>query len=62
MGDFPFKGKDEKELYKNVKTGKFKLKEGLNENIVKIIKGLIVINPDKRISCSEVLENNWIKY
>ena len=62
MGDFPFKGKDEKELYKNVKTGKFKLKEGLNENIVKIIKGLIVVNPDKRISCSEVLENKWMKY
>ena len=62
MGDFPFKGKDEKELFKNVKTGKFKLKEGLNENIVKIIKGLIVVNPDKRISCSEVLENKWIKY
>ena len=49
--DFPFKGKDEKELYKSIKTGKFNYAKYTPEYAKKIIGGLIVLDPNKRMTC-----------
>ena len=59
--DFPFKGKDEKELYKSVKTGKFTFASYTPEYIKKIINSLIVQDPNKRITCEDVLNSDWLK-
>jgi len=59
--DFPFKGKDEKELYKAIKTGKFTMASYTPEYARKIICSLIVLNPNKRMTCEEVLNSDWLK-
>ena len=59
--DFPFKGKDEKELYKAIKVGKFSYAKYTPEYARKIIGGLIVLDPNKRMSCEDVLNSEWLK-
>ena len=59
--DFPFKGKDEKELYKSIKSGKFSYAKYTPEYAKKIIGSLIVLDPNKRISCEDVLKSDWLK-
>ena len=59
--DFPFKGKNEKELYKAIKTGKFTMASYTPEYAKKIICSLIVLNPNKRMTCEDVLNSDWLK-
>ena len=59
--DFPFKGKDEKELYKSIKIGKFTFTNYTPEYAKKIINSLIVQDPNKRITCEDVLNSDWLK-
>ena len=59
--DFPFKGKDEKELYKAIKTGKFTMASYTPDYARKIICSLIVLNPNKRMTCEDVLNSDWLK-
>ena len=58
--DFPFKGKDEKDLYKSIKTGKFVMANYTPEYAKRIICSLIVLNPNKRLTCEEVLNSDWL--
>ncbi len=57
--DFPFKGSNEKDLYKVIKKGYFSYPDYVPENIKKIVNNLIVIEPEKRISCDAVLKSSW---
>ena len=59
--DFPFKGKDEKELYKAIKNGKFSYAKYTPDYAKKIISGLIVLDPNKRMNCEDVLNSDWLK-
>ena len=59
--DFPFKGKDEKELYKAIKHGKFTMASYTPDYARKIICSLIVLNPNKRMTCEDVLNSDWLK-
>ena len=59
--DFPFKGKDEKDLYKSIKIGKFTFANYTPEYAKKIINSLIVQDPNKRITCEDVLNSDWLK-
>ena len=59
--DFPFKGKNEKELYVGIKSGKFNMASYTPEYIQKIICGLLVLDPYKRMSCQNVLNSDWLK-
>ena len=59
--DFPFKGKDEKELYKAIKTGKFTMASYTPDYARKIICSLIVLNPNKRLTCEDVLNSDWLR-
>ena len=57
--DFPFKGKDEKDLYKMSKKGIFDIPDFINDKIKFILIGLIKVNPNLRMSCDEVLKSEW---
>ena len=58
--DFPFKGKDEKDLYKSIKAGKFTFANYTPEYARKIICSLIVLDPKKRNTCEDVLKSEWL--
>ena len=59
--DFPFKGKNEKELYKAIKKGKFVMASYTPDYIRKIIVSMIDLDPNKRMSCENVLRSPWLK-
>ena len=59
--DFPFKGKNEKELYKAIERGKFKMAPYTPDYARKIILGMIELNPNKRMTCETVLKSEWLK-
>ena len=59
--DFPFKGKNEKDLYKAIRKGKFTMASYTPDYIKKIIVSLIELDPNKRLSCESVLNSSWLK-
>ena len=59
--DFPFKGKNEKDLYKAIEKGKFKMPNYTPDYARKIIVGMIDLNPNKRMTCEAVLKSDWLK-
>ena len=59
--DFPFKGKNEKELYKAIKKGKFIMASYTPDYIKKIIVNMIDLDPNKRLSCESVLRSSWLR-
>ena len=59
--DFPFKGKNEKELYKQIIRGKYKIKEYVPDYVKSIIEKTIKIKPKERITCEEILLSHWLK-
>ena len=59
--DFPFKGKNERELYKNIIKGKYRLREYVPLCVKDIIKKMIVSKPEQRINCGQILKSPWLK-
>ena len=59
--DFPFKGKNEKELYKAIKKGKFAMASYTPDYINKIIVSMIDLDPNKRLTCENVLNSSWLR-
>ena len=59
--DFPFKGKNEKELYKAIRKGKFIMANYTPDYIRKIIVAMIELDPNKRLTCEEVLRSPWLR-
>ena len=59
--DFPFKGKNEKDLYKSIQKGKFRMAPYTPDYAKKIIVSMIELNPNKRMSCENVLKSEWLK-
>ena len=59
--DFPFKGKDEKDLYRNIVKCKFKIVDYVPNEVKEVINEMIVFEPCKRLTCEEVLNSKWMK-
>lgn len=61
IGEFPFKGESEKDLYKTIQKGKFKVPNFISEEAKQVLTSLIVLKPEKRYSCSNLLNFEWFK-
>ena len=59
--DFPFKGENEKELYKMSKKGKFDIPDYVPNKVRVILIKLINVIPEMRINCDEVLKYDWFQ-
>ena len=57
--EYPFKGFTEKDLYNSIKKGKFRIKCYVCYDIKKIINSMLVLDPNKRMSCEQLLKNPW---
>lgn len=57
--DYPFKGMTEKDLYNSIKKGKYRIKCYVNYDVKKIIKSMLDLDPNKRLSCDKILQLSW---
>ena len=57
--DFPFKGKDEKDLYRHIIKGRYKIKEYVPDLIKIIIDKILRPKPYQRINCDQILQSHW---
>ena len=61
----PFGGKDDKEIMGNVKTGIYDLNSSpfnkLSQSCIDLIKKLLTIDPQERLSAEEALKHPWFK-
>ena len=57
--EYPFKGLTEKDLYNSIKKGKFRIKCFVNYDVKKIINSMLVLEPNKRKNCGELLKLTW---
>ena len=58
---YPFNGRNKRELYFNIKKGKYKIPVNIPDNTKNIITNLIVVDPMQRINCEIVLQSPWLK-
>ena len=61
----PFGGNDDHEIMENVKTGKYDLQSSpfdkASKNVLDLIKKLLVMDVNKRISAQEALQHPWFQ-
>jgi calcium-dependent protein kinase len=60
----PFKGKNHKEIFDKIKTGKFSFAATEWKNVSReakvMIKKMLTFNPDERVSADKALADEWI--
>ena len=59
--DFPFKGRNEKELYKAIKRCEYYIIKYVPNNVKRVIRSLIEYEPSKRPTCKDILRSEWLK-
>lgn len=59
-GTFPFKGKNERELFTRIPKGIFTIPEGISANAKLIIRSLLVVNPNERATVEFILKHEWV--
>ena len=64
-GNLPFNGRSQKELFRKIVSGKYEFKEegwdGVSEDAKDLVKKLLVLDPDERITASQALRHRWMK-
>jgi MAP/microtubule affinity-regulating kinase len=58
-GLFPFKGVNDRELYRKIGRGVFHFPDCISAQARTLIKRMIVVDPGKRMSAAEILEDPW---
>ena len=58
---YPFKGRDDEELYSSIKRGKYKIPDNIPNYIKDIIEKLLIVEPKLRIKCTNILNSFWFK-
>lgn len=59
-GKFPFKGESNKDLFNKIKRAQYSLPEGISIEAKALLLKLLQIDPEKRISSDQTLEDNWL--
>ena len=62
-GRFPFNAKDEDSLFDLINEGKLEFPHDIetSDEVKNLIKKIIVVQPDKRASLNEIINNSWFK-
>ncbi len=59
-GTFPFKGSDDKELYRRIGRGYFEMPEHLSTFAKALLLRMLQVDPDRRPTADEILSDVWI--
>jgi len=60
-GTVPFKAQTMDELHQVILKGKYLLKEDISIEARDLLRGLLEINPKKRLSVRKILRHPWLK-
>lgn len=60
-GQLPWTGKNHAAVCKQIEKAEYKIPTYLSDPLKDLIKSLINLNPDQRLTCEEVLESEWLK-
>jgi serine/threonine protein kinase len=64
-GYYPFRGKSEEEVLKKVRYGEFQFHKkywnGISDEAKSLVKEMMMVDPDQRITAADALQSPWIK-
>ena len=62
-GKFPFRGINEKDLYKKISNGWYTWPSDIivSDQAINLVKSMLWINPKKRATIDQVVNNPWLK-
>ena len=58
-GNFPFKGVDDKDLFRRIGKGRFEINENLSKESKGLLQMILKVNPNERVSTHQILQNSW---
>ena len=58
-GTVPFKANNMEELHKLIMKGKYTLKEDISIEARNLLRGLLEVNPEKRLKIKEIYRHKW---
>jgi serine/threonine protein kinase len=63
VGNYPWKIKNYPKMIKAITTGSYRIPKAVEANRaqVNLIKGILKLNPNERLSLSMIINNSWIK-
>ena len=63
-GNLPFMGRSQKELFKKIVSGKFEFDDDdwcdVSDDAKDLVKQLLVLDPDQRLTSAEALKHKWM--
>jgi serine/threonine protein kinase len=60
-GSVPFKGQSMEELHDLILNGRYVLKEDISTDAINLLRGLLEIDPRKRLSIKQIYQHPWLK-
>lgn len=61
FGCVPFKANNMDDLHKLIQKGEITFPDDASPEAIELIKGLIVVDPKKRLSIPQILDSPWLK-
>ena len=61
-GQFPFKGSNDKDLYKKISKGFYNPPDHLSYETRSFLNKLLVVDPNRRYTAQKLLEEPWLKF
>ena len=60
-GTVPFKANNMEELHKLIVKGKYTLKEDISAEARNLLRGLLEVNPEKRLTIKQIYQHKWLQ-
>ena len=60
-GSVPFKGTSMEELHEMILNGRYLLKEDISVEAMDLLRGLLEINPHKRLTIKQIYQHPWLE-